>query len=111
VVCPLQPVSPTALYSRRPTPSVWAPGYDSLRLHIRVPTAHARVVLLYMNGPVVFWGQSRVPKDYREGGRTPSASDRIGQGGSGYLSNSGTRSPPCAPQRCQSLMGSGGAVL
>ncbi|CAI9548528.1 unnamed protein product [Staurois parvus] len=49
-----------------------------------------------MNGPVVFWDLSRVPKDYREGGRTPSASDRLGdrtRSGSGYLSNSGTRSP------------------
>ncbi|CAI9567630.1 unnamed protein product [Staurois parvus] len=41
-----------------------------------------------MNGPVVFLDLSRVPKDHREGGRTPSASDRLGQGcgsGSGYL--------------------------
>ncbi|CAI9532883.1 unnamed protein product [Staurois parvus] len=32
-----------------------------------------------MNGPVVFWDLSRVPKDYREGGRTPYASDRLGR--------------------------------
>ncbi|CAI9611962.1 unnamed protein product [Staurois parvus] len=41
MVCPPQPVSPAVLYSRRPASSVWAPGCDSLRLHSRVPTAHA----------------------------------------------------------------------
>ncbi|CAI9544989.1 unnamed protein product, partial [Staurois parvus] len=68
VVCPPQPVSPAILDSRRPAPSVWAPGCESLLLHSRVPTAHARVALHFMNGPVVFWDLSRVPKDYREGG-------------------------------------------
>ncbi|CAI9593910.1 unnamed protein product, partial [Staurois parvus] len=62
-VCVPQPVSPAVLYSRRPASSVWAPGCDSLRLHSRVPTAHARVALLFMNGPVVFWDLSHVPKD------------------------------------------------
>ncbi|CAI9548988.1 unnamed protein product, partial [Staurois parvus] len=41
-----------------------------------------------MNGPVVFWDLSRVPKDYREGGHlplpTPGLGDRTGSG-SGYL--------------------------
>ncbi|CAI9602636.1 unnamed protein product [Staurois parvus] len=49
-----------------------------------------------MNGPVVFCDLSCVPKDYREGGRTTSISNRLGdQTGSGsrYLSNSGTCSP------------------
>ncbi|CAI9557985.1 unnamed protein product, partial [Staurois parvus] len=77
--------------------SVWAPDCDSFRLHSRVPTAHARVALRFVNGPVVFWDLSRVPKDYRErGGRTTSASDRLGDNsrrGSGYLSSSGTGSP------------------
>ncbi|CAI9563567.1 unnamed protein product, partial [Staurois parvus] len=49
-------------------PVFQAPGCDSLRLHSRVPTAHVRVVLRFMNGPVVFWDLSRVPQDYREGG-------------------------------------------
>ncbi|CAI9542756.1 unnamed protein product, partial [Staurois parvus] len=52
-----------------------------------------------MNGPVVFWDLPHVPKDYGEGGRTPSASDRLGDrtgSGSGYLSNSGTL-PPKVP--------------
>ncbi|CAI9564186.1 unnamed protein product, partial [Staurois parvus] len=44
-------------------------GCDCLRLHNRVPTVHARVALSFMNGPVVFWDLSRVPKDYRKGGR------------------------------------------
>ncbi|CAI9618067.1 unnamed protein product, partial [Staurois parvus] len=60
-VCPPQSISPAVLYSRRPASSVWAPGCDSLRPHSRVPTA-----LCFMNGPVVFWDLSRVPKDYRE---------------------------------------------
>ncbi|CAI9536999.1 unnamed protein product [Staurois parvus] len=54
-----------------------------------------------MNGPIVFWDLSRVPKDYRVGGRTPSASNRLGNrtgSGSGYLSNSDTRSPPLLPK-------------
>ncbi|CAI9623418.1 unnamed protein product, partial [Staurois parvus] len=93
VVCPPQLVSPAVLYSRRLASSVWAPGCDSLRLQSRVPTTHARVALHFMNGPVVFWDLLRVPKDYREGERTPSASDSLGQGGSGYLSNLDTRSP------------------
>ncbi|CAI9612812.1 unnamed protein product, partial [Staurois parvus] len=38
--------------------SVWAPGCDSLRLHSRVPTAHARKALRFVNGPVVFWDLS-----------------------------------------------------
>ncbi|CAI9601173.1 unnamed protein product, partial [Staurois parvus] len=71
VVCPQQLVSPAVLYSRRPASSVWAPSCDSLRLHSRVPTAHARVALFFLNGPVVFWDLSRVPKDYREGGHLP----------------------------------------
>ncbi|CAI9586315.1 unnamed protein product, partial [Staurois parvus] len=70
-VCPLQPISPIVLYSRRPASSVWAPGCDCLRLHSRVLTAHARVALHFMNGPVVFWDLSHVPKDYREGGHLP----------------------------------------
>ncbi|CAI9573730.1 unnamed protein product, partial [Staurois parvus] len=68
-VCPPQPVSPAILYSSWPAYLVWVPGCDSLRLHSRVPTAHARVALCFINGPVVFWDLSRVPKDYREGGR------------------------------------------
>ncbi|CAI9550431.1 unnamed protein product, partial [Staurois parvus] len=71
VVCPLQPVSPAVLYSRRAASSVWAPGCDSLRLHSRVPTANARVALPFMNGPVVFWDLSRVPKDYWKGVHLP----------------------------------------
>ncbi|CAI9584515.1 unnamed protein product, partial [Staurois parvus] len=71
VVSPPQPVSPAVLYSRRPASSVWAPGCDNLGLHSRVPTVHARVTLRFMNGPVVFWDLSRVPKDYREGGHLP----------------------------------------
>ncbi|CAI9607896.1 unnamed protein product [Staurois parvus] len=62
----------------------------------------------FMNGPLVFRDLSRVPKEYREGGRTPSASDCLGDqtgSGSGYLSNSGTCSPP-PPQRCKPLVGS-----
>ncbi|CAI9532955.1 unnamed protein product, partial [Staurois parvus] len=59
-----------------PSSSVWAPGCDSLRLHSWVPTAHARVALHFVNGPVVFWDLSRVPEDYGEGGgRMTSASD------------------------------------
>ncbi|CAI9562040.1 unnamed protein product, partial [Staurois parvus] len=70
-VCPPQPVSPAVLYFRRLASSVWAPGCDSLRLHSRVPTAHARAALCFINGPVIFWDLSRVPKDYREGGHLP----------------------------------------
>ncbi|CAI9543031.1 unnamed protein product [Staurois parvus] len=110
--CPPQPVSPAVLDSRRPASSVWAPGCDSFQTHhSQVPTAHARVALGFMNGPVVFWDLSRVPKHYREGRRTPYASNCLGdrtRSGSRYLSNSGTRSP-LALQRCQSLMGSGGS--
>ncbi|CAI9551779.1 unnamed protein product, partial [Staurois parvus] len=76
--------------------SVWAPGCDSLWFHSRVPTAHEREALHFVNGPVVFWDLSCVQEDYGEGGRTTSASDRLGNrsgGGSGYLSNSGIRSP------------------
>ncbi|CAI9545240.1 unnamed protein product, partial [Staurois parvus] len=112
VVCPPQLILPAVLYSRRPASSVWASGCDSLRLHSWVPNAHARVALRFVNGPLVFWDLSHVPKDYREGGRTPSVSNCLGDrtgSGSGYLSNSDTCSPP-APQRCQLLMGSGGAV-
>ncbi|CAI9557522.1 unnamed protein product, partial [Staurois parvus] len=69
VVCPPQLVSPAVLYSRRPASSVWAPGCDSSRLHSRVPTAHERVALRFVNYPVVFWDLSCVPKDYREGGK------------------------------------------
>ncbi|CAI9607540.1 unnamed protein product, partial [Staurois parvus] len=70
-VCPPQPVSPAVLYSRRLASSVWAPGCDSLGLHSWVPTAHAGVALHFMNGPVVFWDLSRVPKKYREAGHLP----------------------------------------
>ncbi|CAI9624342.1 unnamed protein product [Staurois parvus] len=47
-----------------------------------------------MNGPVVFW-TCHVPQKTtgREGGRTPSVSDRLGDwtgSGSGYLSNLST---------------------
>ncbi|CAI9563037.1 unnamed protein product, partial [Staurois parvus] len=70
-VCPPQPVSPAVLYCRRPASSLWAPGCDSLQLHSRVPTVHAQVALRFMNGPVVFWDLSHVPKDYREGGHLP----------------------------------------
>ncbi|CAI9586094.1 unnamed protein product, partial [Staurois parvus] len=50
---------------------LWAPGCDSLWLHGRVPTAHARETLHFVNGPVVFWDLSCVPEDYgEEGGRT-----------------------------------------
>ncbi|CAI9543151.1 unnamed protein product, partial [Staurois parvus] len=97
VVCPPQPVSPAVLDSRRPASSVWTPGCHILRLHSRVPTAHVRAALRFMNGPVVFWDLSRVPEDYREGGRTISASNCLGDSsgcGSRYLSKSGTRSPP-----------------
>ncbi|CAI9551205.1 unnamed protein product, partial [Staurois parvus] len=108
VVCSPQLVSPAVLYSRRPASSVWAPGCDSLRFHSGVPTAHLQIALRFLNGPVVFWDLSRVPKDYREGGRTPSASDRLcDQTGrrSGYLSNPGTRPPPPLPKaEEQSLM-------
>ncbi|CAI9598525.1 unnamed protein product, partial [Staurois parvus] len=67
-------VSPSARFTGRPVfqvpaSSAWAPGCDSLRLHSQVPTAHVRVALCFLNGPVVFWDLSRVPKDYREGGR------------------------------------------
>ncbi|CAI9565788.1 unnamed protein product, partial [Staurois parvus] len=79
-VCPPQLVSPAVLYSRRPASSVWAPGCDCLRLHSWVPTAHARVVLHFVNGPVVFWDLSRVPKDYREEGHL---GDRTGSGSGG----------------------------
>ncbi|CAI9586660.1 unnamed protein product [Staurois parvus] len=68
-MCPPQPISPAVLDSWRPASSVWAPGCDCLRLHSRVPTAHVRVALLFMNGPVVFWDLSRVPEDYGEGRR------------------------------------------
>ncbi|CAI9552097.1 unnamed protein product, partial [Staurois parvus] len=71
VVCPLQPVSPAVLYSRRLASSVWAPSCDSLWLHSQVPTAHVQVALRFVNGPVVFWDLSRVPQDYREGGHLP----------------------------------------
>ncbi|CAI9555825.1 unnamed protein product, partial [Staurois parvus] len=47
-----------------------------MRLHSRVPIVHARVELSFVNGPVVFWDLSRVPKDYREGGHLPPRSDR-----------------------------------
>ncbi|CAI9547270.1 unnamed protein product, partial [Staurois parvus] len=67
--CGVSPVSLAVLYSRRPASSVWALGCDSVQLHSRVPTAHVRVALCFLNGPVVFWDLSRVPKDYREGGR------------------------------------------
>ncbi|CAI9573650.1 unnamed protein product, partial [Staurois parvus] len=42
---------------------VWAPGCDSLRLHSRVPTAHAREALRFVNSPAIFWDLSRVPED------------------------------------------------
>ncbi|CAI9563488.1 unnamed protein product, partial [Staurois parvus] len=100
VVCPPQPVSLAVLYSWRPVSSVWAPGCDSLRPHTRVPTVHARVVLCFMNGPVVFWDLSRVPKDYREGGREDTFRFRSPRPvGAGTCQ---IRVP--APQRCQSLM-------
>ncbi|CAI9571983.1 unnamed protein product, partial [Staurois parvus] len=109
---PPQPVSPAALYSRRPGIFSVGTGCDSLRLHSRVPTEHVRVAMHFMNGPVVFWDLSRVPKDYREGGHLPFpiAQANRPEVGAGYLSNSGTHSPP-TPQRCQSLKGSGEAVL
>ncbi|CAI9586766.1 unnamed protein product, partial [Staurois parvus] len=68
-VCPLQPILPAVFSPWAPASSVWAPGCESLWLHSRVPTAHARVALRFLNGPVVFWDLSRVPKDYGEGGR------------------------------------------
>ncbi|CAI9599558.1 unnamed protein product, partial [Staurois parvus] len=74
-----------------PASSVWAPGCDSLQLHSQLPSCEK----LCLNGPLVFWDLSRVPEDYGEGSTT-SASDRLGDrsgSGSGYLSNSGTRSP------------------
>ncbi|CAI9611354.1 unnamed protein product, partial [Staurois parvus] len=46
-----------------------------------------------MNGPVVFWDLSHVPKDYRKGGHLPLVIRPETGSGSGYLSNSGTRSP------------------
>ncbi|CAI9609469.1 unnamed protein product, partial [Staurois parvus] len=67
-VCSLQPISPAVLYFRRPASSVWAPGCEAASW---VPTAHAQVALHFMNGPVVFWDLSHVPKDYREGGHLP----------------------------------------
>ncbi|CAI9623197.1 unnamed protein product, partial [Staurois parvus] len=70
-VCPPQPVSPAVLYSSRPVSSVWAPSCDGLHLHSRVPTAHARVALRFINGPVVFWDLSLVPNDYTQGGHLP----------------------------------------
>ncbi|CAI9536425.1 unnamed protein product, partial [Staurois parvus] len=78
-------VLPAAIFSGRPVfpataSSVWTPGCDSLWLHSRVLTAHARVVLHFVNGPAVFWDLSRVPEDYGEGGgRTTSTSDSLGQ--------------------------------
>ncbi|CAI9574484.1 unnamed protein product, partial [Staurois parvus] len=78
--------------------SVWAPGCDSLRLHSRVPTEHAREALRFVNGAVVLWDLSRVPKDYGEREdtfhfRSPRPRTRSG---SSSLSNSGTR-PPKVP--------------
>ncbi|CAI9558230.1 unnamed protein product, partial [Staurois parvus] len=72
--CPTIPCCPAAArftgrpVFQAPASSVWAPGCDSLRLHSRVPTAHMRVALSFLNGPVVFWDLSRVPQDFREGG-------------------------------------------
>ncbi|CAI9561659.1 unnamed protein product [Staurois parvus] len=59
------------LLSLAPASLVWASGCDSLRLHSRVPTVHAREALRFVNGPVVFLDLSCVPADYGErGGRT-----------------------------------------
>ncbi|CAI9535263.1 unnamed protein product, partial [Staurois parvus] len=104
VVCPPQPVSPAVLDSRRPASLVWAPGCDSLRLHRRVPTAHARVALRFMNGPVVFWDLSRVQKTTRrEDVRTPAVSDRQGQGPEMGAGTCQMRVP--APQKVPILKG------
>ncbi|CAI9568496.1 unnamed protein product, partial [Staurois parvus] len=67
-------VSPAACFTGHPVfqeAGIFSVGTscESLQLDSRVPTAHAREVLHFMNGPVVFWDLSRVPKDYRKGGR------------------------------------------
>ncbi|CAI9599695.1 unnamed protein product [Staurois parvus] len=60
-----------------------------------------------MNGHVVFWDLSHVPKDYREGRREDTFRFRSPRPvGAGTCQ---IRIPN--PQRYQSLMGSGGAVL
>ncbi|CAI9550432.1 unnamed protein product, partial [Staurois parvus] len=73
---------------------VWAPSCDRLRLHSRVPTAHAREVLCFVNGLLVFWDLSRVPQDYRE-----DNSSEVGVG----TCQIWVPTPP-APQRSASLV-------
>ncbi|CAI9553929.1 unnamed protein product [Staurois parvus] len=63
-----RPTSIGCLLSLALASSVWGPGCDSLWLHSRVTTAHARVALRFLNGPVALWDLSRVPQDYEEGG-------------------------------------------
>ncbi|CAI9576778.1 unnamed protein product, partial [Staurois parvus] len=60
-----------------PASSLWALGCDSLQLHSRVPTEHARQALCFLNGPVVFWDLSRDPQDFREGGRSQRKWERV----------------------------------
>ncbi|CAI9609369.1 unnamed protein product [Staurois parvus] len=54
------PASIGHLLSLLPDSSMCAPGCDSLRLHSRVPTAHAREALRFVNGPVVVCGTCHV---------------------------------------------------
>ncbi|CAI9581365.1 unnamed protein product, partial [Staurois parvus] len=97
-----------------PASSLWAPGCDSLRLHSRIPSAHARVVLCFLNGSVVFGDLSRVPKDYREGGKEDTfhfqSPRRLERKWERVPVKFGYPLPPTS-QRCQSLMGSGGPVF
>ncbi|CAI9619436.1 unnamed protein product, partial [Staurois parvus] len=100
------PVLPAVFSSWAPASSLWATGCDSLRLHSRVPTEHVRVALRFLNGPVVFWDLSLVPKDYREGGREDTFHFRSTRRSERKWERVPVKLP--APQRCQSLMGSVG---
>ncbi|CAI9531515.1 unnamed protein product, partial [Staurois parvus] len=78
-------VSPAACFTGHPVfqeVGVFSVGTRlcSLRFHSRVPTDRAQVALRFMNGPVVFWDLSRVPKDYREGGHLPIGPPEVGAG-------------------------------
>ncbi|CAI9605253.1 unnamed protein product, partial [Staurois parvus] len=69
---------PHRLLSLAPAFLMWAPSCDSLWLQSRVPTAHAREALHFVNSPVVFWDLSHVPEDYGEGGKaTPRKWERV----------------------------------
>ncbi|CAI9581310.1 unnamed protein product [Staurois parvus] len=64
-----------------------------------------------MNGPVVFWGLSCVPKDYREEGGGHQKRSQWKWEWVTVKSGYSSPPPPPAPQMCQSLMRSRGPIF